>query len=58
MDQLSVANNDLDEELWQEWVQKGRLQNQARRHRFRTIGGFITELLMLGILVYRLILRV
>ena len=41
MDRLQVETVELDERLWQKWVEKGKLREQARKRRWRIIGGVV-----------------
>jgi hypothetical protein len=41
MDRLQVGTVELDEQLWQKWVEKGKLREQARKRRWRIIGGVV-----------------
>ena len=56
MDPVHVEAVELDEQLWQKWVQKGKLRDQARKHRWRIIGGVGGGILLLVIAILRSIL--
>lgn len=38
MESVRLESVELDEQRWQQWVQKGKLQDQARRRRWTIIG--------------------
>lgn len=52
MDRLQVETVELDEQLWQKWVEKGKLREQALKRRWRIIGGVVgcALLLVIGLL--------
>jgi len=46
MDRLQVESVELDEQRWKTWVQQGRLRDQARKRRWRIMGGVAGALLL------------
>ena len=56
MDHVHVETVELDEQLWQKWVQKGKLREQARKRRWRIISGVVggTLFIAIGILKWML----
>ena len=56
MDPVHVEAVELHEQLWQKWVQKGKLRDQARKRRWRIIGGVGGGILLLVIAILRSIL--
>ena len=56
MDRVHVEAVELYEQLWQKWVQKGKLREQARKRRWRIIGGVGGVILLLVIVILRTIL--
>ena len=56
MDPVHVEAAELDEQLWQKWVQKGKLRDQARKRRCRIIAGVVGAILLLVIAILRSIL--
>jgi len=53
MNQVQVESIELDEQLWQTWVEKGRSQDRARKRRWRIISGVATGLLLLASGIYK-----
>jgi len=43
-----VENVELDEQVWQKWVEKGRSQDRARERRWRIIGSVAAGLVLLA----------
>ncbi len=41
MDRPQPEHIELDQQLWQKWIQKGKLREQARIRRWRRVGGVI-----------------
>jgi hypothetical protein len=58
MDAVHVEAVELDEQLWQKWVQKGKLGDQVRKRRYRIIGGVVGGILLLAIAILRSILPI
>lgn len=58
MDRVQVESIELDEQLWQKWVQKGRLRDQVRKRRWRITCSVVTGLLLLAGGVYRWIFAI
>ena len=59
MDGVHVQTMELDELRWQEWVEKGKMLDRARKRRWRSICGVVAALLALLLLasgIYRWIL--
>jgi hypothetical protein len=56
MDRVQVESVELDEQLWQKWVEKGKLGDQARKRLCRIISGVVggTLLIAVGILKWML----
>jgi len=52
MDRVQVETVELDEQRWQEWVEKGKLRDQVQKRRWRIIGGVVGALLLLASGVY------
>jgi hypothetical protein len=54
MGRLQGETVELDEQLWQKWVEKGKLREQARKRRWRIIGGVVGRalLLVIGLLAW------
>ena len=52
MGSLQVESVELDEQLWQKWVQKGKLADQARKRRWRIAVGVVGGALLLVIGVF------
>lgn len=56
MDGVHVQTMELDELRWQEWVEKGKMLDRARKRRWRSICGVVAALLLLASGIYRWIL--
>lgn len=41
MDRPQSEHIEPDEQLWQKWIQKGKLREQARKRRWRRVGGVL-----------------
>jgi len=52
MERMQVETIQLDEQRWQEWVEKGKLRDQAQKRRWRIIGGVVGALLLFASGVY------
>ena len=52
MERVQVETIELDEQRWQEWVEKGKLRDQAQKRLWRIIGGVVGALLLLASGVY------
>jgi hypothetical protein len=46
MDQAQVEHIELDEQLWQKWVEKGRSQDRARTRRWSMISSVAAGVLL------------
>jgi hypothetical protein len=46
MDQAQVEHIELDEQLWQKWVEKGRSQDRARKRRWSMISSVAAGVLL------------
>jgi fructose-1,6-bisphosphatase/inositol monophosphatase family enzyme len=53
MDRAQVETIELDEKVWQKWIEKGRSQDLARGRRWRIIGSVAAGLLLLASGVYK-----
>ncbi len=49
MDRLQTETVELDERLWKQWLEKGRLRERGRKRRWRIIGGVAGGALLLVI---------
>jgi hypothetical protein len=47
----------VNEDIWQAWLQKGRLLDQAAARNFKTMAGIALALLILGIAYYSIVVR-
>ena len=53
MDRAQVETIELDEKVWQKWIEKGRSKDLARGRRWRIIGSVAAGLLLLASGVYK-----
>jgi len=53
MDRMQVETVELDEQLWKKPVEKGKLQGQARKRRWRILGGVVGGALLFAIGLFR-----
>jgi hypothetical protein len=55
---LSVVNESVvNEEIWNAWLAKGRLRDQAGARRLRVLAGVMLAILSVGMAVYFLVIR-
>jgi hypothetical protein len=47
----------INEDIWQAWLQKGRLLDQAAARNFKRMAGIALALLILGIAYYSIVVR-
>jgi hypothetical protein len=53
MNKVQVESIELDEQLWQKWVEKGRSRDRARKRRWRIITSVAAGLLLLASGIYK-----
>jgi hypothetical protein len=49
MDGVQVESVELDEQLWQQWVEKGKQGDEARKRRWRIPSGVVGGTLLIAI---------
>ena len=57
---MDISQNDkplLDEEIWQAWIQKCKLREQATARRSKKLAGLALALLAFGAVFYLLVIR-
>jgi len=52
MDRLPAESPALDEQVWRNWVHKGKLRDQARKRRWRIMGGIVIALVLVAGAIY------
>jgi hypothetical protein len=52
MDVYTEGHNNLNEELWHAWVQKGKLRDAATAHRYRVTAGLFIGISAAATAVY------
>ena len=57
MDVYTKSQNDISEELWRAWVQKGKLRDAVAARRYQVAAGFFIGLSAAAAAVYLMLAR-